>query len=380
MQAAHGLLAGLIKDHDAVQAEHHHRRAVEFSDRLLRLNPKMARYLSRGAAEVNNLALFLVKAGRIEEAEPLIDRAIAHQRDALKQEPRQPTYRLFLSNHLIVRANIARAKNRLAEETELVREQVAIRDRLAEDFPAIPDYRLRLARSLLRLAQCLEKSGSREESISSRQEHTAVLDALTTDFPKEEEFQREFGIAAYNLGVKLNELDRQAEAITQFSRVPATTPPYAESVRVRAWIRLTATDPKLRDPKEALRLANWGDSQWPDKADWKMHLAFAQHRSGDSNQAMATLNRVPKDPGGEIDLYFLRAMILHRLGDRDKAREVCASAIEVMKESKQDSSNAMLRVLRREALAELGLTEADFEKPRPLEFDPKPTGCNPWAS
>ena len=57
-------------------------------------------------------------------------------------------------------------------------------------------------------------------------------------------------------------------------------------------------------------------------------------------------------------------MILHRMGRRDEARNLCASAIEVMNESKRNSQDDLLHTLRRETLAELGLTEADFTKPR----------------
>jgi hypothetical protein len=55
-------------------------------------------------------------------------------------------------------------------------------------------------------------------------------------------------------------------------------------------------------------------------------------------------------------------MILHNLGRRDEARAICASAVETMDRSKRDSEDPMLLVFRREGIAELGLTEADFGK------------------
>jgi hypothetical protein len=57
-------------------------------------------------------------------------------------------------------------------------------------------------------------------------------------------------------------------------------------------------------------------------------------------------------------------MVVNGLGNRDEARKLCGEAIELMNASKRDSEDYFLRVFRREALAELGLTEADFAKPK----------------
>src|SRR5439155_539040 len=88
---------------------------------------------------------------------------------------------------------------------------------------------------------------------------------------------------------------------------------------------------KLRDPAEALRLTMWGTDKFPESGDWLTLLAFAQHRTGDSRGALVTLDRAKNASGeGEIDLCFLHAMVLHRLGEPDRARERCGAAIAAM--------------------------------------------------
>ena len=139
---------------------------------------------------------------------------------------------------------------------------------------------------------------------------------------------------------------------------------YPHACRARAWVRLTASDEKLRDPAEALRLTMWGTDKFPESGDWLTLLAFAQHRTGDSRAALATIEGAKKSSSeGDIDLCFLHAMILHRLGEPNLARERCGAAIAVMAENKMHE-DSILRVFRAETLRELGLSEADFEKPQ----------------
>ena len=251
----------------------------------MRLDPNRARYHSRLAAEVNNLAAFLVELKRLDEAEQLIGQAIVHQREALKREPRDATYRLFLRNHFTVRANIAHARNRPDDEAAAVREAALIMERLIDESPSIPEYRYLLALSLARQAELTSAAGQVEEALSQQQRLVSLLDALVTGFPAEGKYRSELDIAENNLGVILNDLGRQADALNHLARVSEGSDPYIEAVRVPPWIRLTAGDVKLRNPTEALRLAIRGAAKSPEKADWPMLLAFAQHHSGDSKTA-----------------------------------------------------------------------------------------------
>jgi tetratricopeptide (TPR) repeat protein len=268
---------------------------------------------------LSDYANFLVKSGRYDEAEQYAGRAIILTKKAIERERRNAAWTSNLVNHYAVLARIAEARNLPAELIDARKLQIATLERLVADFPERAAYNCR---------------------------------TLNQTY--------------HSLGVTLLKLQHQAEALAWFAKVPEE-PAYAESVRARAMIRLMALDRELHDAPEGLRLSTWGTQKFPESGSWLILQAYAQHRTGDSKTALATLERAWKAPGeGELDLAFVHAMILHKSGEREKARATCAGAMEVMNQSKKDSEDVMLRVLRREALAELGLTEADFEKPKPM--------------
>ena len=81
-----------------------------------------------------------------------------------------------------------------------------------------------------------------------------------------------------NVGMSLNTLGQQAEALKQFQRVPETSAEYGVAARMRTRILLMAADHSLRDPKEALRLAT------------------ARHRQGTQLRRVVVVNRVGPAP------------------------------------------------------------------------------------
>jgi tetratricopeptide (TPR) repeat protein len=296
-------------------AELHYQRSIEHADELANLQPGNAVAHAHSGSSRSNLAAILVERGQHDRAESLLQKAIECQNEAIRLDPDSSTWREFLATHHFVLSRIAKARKQPAEHIEALREHIKILEYLAAKFPAEAKYRAKL------------------------------------NWP------------CYDLGVLLNQIGQQADAMSYWTKVAEGSQQYPHACRARAWVRLTATDEKLRDPAEALRLTMWGSEKFPDSGDWLTLLAFAQHRTGDSRGALTTLNRARKASGeGENDVEFLHAMILHRLGEPDRARERCGAAITVMDRDKK-GDDPILRVFRAETLRELGLTEADFEKP-----------------
>lgn len=192
------------------------------------------------------------------------------------------------------------------------------------------------------------------------QTQASILEKLAASRPDLTAYRGQLAVVNYDVGIVLNKAGRQGEALTWFAKVPDRSGVYPKAAYARTWLRLTAKDHTLRDPAEALRLAQWGAARKVEGAgSWLIFLALAQHRAGDSQAAMKTLEKLAAEPGGDtIDVYFVRAMALHRLGQHDMAREKCKAAIEVMNEGKY-KDDPMMQVFRDEALRELGLTEAD---------------------
>jgi tetratricopeptide (TPR) repeat protein len=68
--------------------------------------PMVPNYRSELGGTLSNLAMVRINQGDLAEAQQLVERAIPHQRAALKVNPRNPVYRQFLSNHYAVLADV----------------------------------------------------------------------------------------------------------------------------------------------------------------------------------------------------------------------------------------------------------------------------------
>src|SRR5262249_30682011 len=82
---------------------------------------------------LSNVAMLRLEQGKLDEAEQLADRAIGHQRAALKANARNPVYREFLSNHYAVLADIQVRRGQHARAAETAAELARLRTDNAED-------------------------------------------------------------------------------------------------------------------------------------------------------------------------------------------------------------------------------------------------------
>ena len=95
--------------------------------------PTVPNYRSELGGVLNNLAMLRINENRLAEAEPLLVRAIANQRAALKANPKSPHYREFLSNHYAVLADaqVRQGQHRTATESAVA--MSGVRPEHAED-------------------------------------------------------------------------------------------------------------------------------------------------------------------------------------------------------------------------------------------------------
>jgi hypothetical protein len=90
-------------------------------------------YRSELGAVLSNLAMLQINQDHPAEAEPLLVRAIAHQRAALKMNAKHPIYREFLSNHhaVLADAQVRQGRHRAAIESAIT--MTGVRPEHAED-------------------------------------------------------------------------------------------------------------------------------------------------------------------------------------------------------------------------------------------------------
>src|SRR5262249_39410648 len=125
-----------------------------------------------------------------------------------------------------------------------------------------------------------------------------------------------------------------------------------------AWMLATAEDPKFRDPARAVELAKEVVRNPPGLAEKWTTLGVAQYRAGDLKSAIAALEKSETLAPGRYtgtNGFFL-ASAYWQLGDKEKARQRYAQAIEWM-DKKNPTDRELLR-FRSEASESLGIADA----------------------
>ncbi|HEX4592576.1 MAG TPA: hypothetical protein VH120_21815, partial [Gemmataceae bacterium] len=235
------------------------------------------------------------------------------------------------------------------------------------DYHDLVEYRFELAKSLAELGYDFGRALEHAKAATVRERSVLLLDALVAELPDNADYRTTRDIGAWWLGVEQRNAGREREAFQTLGRVPESNRYYADAAWVRTLIRLTAADPKLRDPAEALEVASWGTGLKTSfgltkkRSDWSLLLALAQHRAGDSAAAKVTLEGINdmSDAYADIVLY-IRAVIHWRLGERDRALEYCRAAV---KNRASQPRWQLLESFHANALSELGLKESDFATP-----------------
>src|SRR5262249_24547467 len=116
--------------------------------------------------------------------------------------------------------------------------------------------------------------------------------------------------------------ERARWAIEKYRRAVETNPKDAVACNNLAWLYVTAPEP-LRDPKQALPLAQKAVKLAPENPVYRNTLGLAYYRAGRYRQAVDTLQpnlKRQEDHFLVFDLYFL-AMSLQQLGETAKAQE-----------------------------------------------------------
>jgi tetratricopeptide (TPR) repeat protein len=128
-----------------------------------------------------------------------------------------------------------------------------------------------------------------------------------------------------------------------------------------AWLLVTAPDAKLRDPARAVALAARAVELSPNNVDYPCTLGTARYRAGQWKEAIADLEKVipRRDQFGASNANngFFLAMAYWQLGEKDKAREWFAKAVNRMEQGKNNGSET--RRLHAEAAELLHIQKKD---------------------
>src|SRR5262249_5198466 len=174
-----------------------------------------------------------------------------------------------------------------------------------------------------------------------RQRVIGLYQGLTTYFPEDIE-------SRYRFGALLETSGRHAEAADQYRKALERDPDYHPANNSLAWLLATSPESRLRNPAEAVRLAQSAVAAAPTTGAYWNTLGVANYRNGDNKAAVAVLDQAMRlrEGGNSYDWLFL-AMAHRRLGDRDTARAWFDRALQWMDQCQPDRED--LRCFRAEA-------------------------------
>ena len=139
------------------------------------------------------------------------------------------------------------------------------------------------------------------------------------------------------------------EAVAAYKEAIRINPNYTSAYIASAWLLATASDAKVRNAAEAVKLARKGVALEPRSAlSWQV-LGWGHYRSGawkDSIDALHKSIDLQKD-GGDSAQWFFLAMAHWQLNHKDEARKWYDKGVEWMK--KHGKENEEFRRFQSEA-------------------------------
>ncbi len=247
------------------------------------------------ARSLGFVAFVLLQQGNLAEAESMFRESLATERKLLQGEQLDVAFSL---NGL---AQVFAKQNKLADAETMMREALAMRRNLLGNDPAV-------ARSLNNLSNILGQRGKFDEAVAVCRE-----------------------------AIELQ-------------------PQNAQGYNNLAWLLVTATDTKFRDPVQAVELARKGGELAPkDGSIWNT-LGIALYRARQWQGAIEAFEKATElRGGGDSSDWFFLAMAHWQLGHKDEAREWYDKAVDWM--DKNQPKNEEFRRFRAEAAELLGITQ-----------------------
>ncbi len=294
------------------------------------------------------IADLLQKAHRPEEAIVAYRKA----REAVGQLRARSPDELFVIREIEICRNLGHqlAKEHQRAEARQVYEQAAdlyttLMARLADHPEITPNDRALLQYWMSPILLAL---GRPHEALDAGREGVALykeLVARSPDNPRRGFLAR----CHHHLGRALIALGRHAEAIAAYRDALAIEPDRAQFNNDLAWILVTAPDPKLHRPAEAVPLAEKAVKVSPTFANNWNTLGVARYRVADYPGAIVALEKSEElGKGSEFGFNALfLAMARWHLGQRDRAHRLHDEAVRWTEKTKPNDDE--LRRFRTEA-------------------------------
>ena len=189
------------------------------------------------------------------------------------------------------------------------------------------------------------------------------LDAAITAFEKAIAFDPKSAPAHYNLGNALSVQGKLDESIACYRQAIELNPKNALSHNGLAWLLATCPDPKFRDPKRAVELAQKAVELAPNEGGLWNTLGIARYRAGEWKDGIDALKKSEELLNGEASAFnaFFLAMAHWQLDEKDEACKWYDQGVKWTEKNKPEDEE--LRRFRTEAATLLNVEDQSEQVP-----------------
>ena len=356
------------------RAEKFLRESVSTWRNLEKEFPEHPYSISRQAASYHWLGALLLWQN-VEEAEPLLRRAMQQREKLVADHPSRSGYRANLAHTKTHYGILRQYQGKLDEAIKLYGEAIELRKGVLDDFPSTLEHRRRLGDIYQRLSEALSLSGKQQESLEAIRKSLHHLEYWAKSKP---EYARVVGRVHYRIGIALYDLGRVSEAAEAFLMAQTIlhdciekTDGQHQAMSDLALLYGTCPLHQFRDGKRAVELAKMAVQ---DKSESPLHwgvLAAAHLEADNWPEVIITLRQMPiEESRWNARDWFCLAISHWKLDRKEQAHRSYQKGMAWMK--KHPFTNPEFPRFRDEAAEVLGI-----EKPTAPEKEKEPLAKPP---
>jgi tetratricopeptide (TPR) repeat protein len=246
---------------------------------------------------------------------------------------------------------LCRATGQTAAAAEAYRQAVNVMEELAAEYGANPAFRESVAKTWHNLGLSLGTSQP-EEAHDALTRARGTFQELADGHPNEPKYQVDLAAGDAALGNLLAAVGRHEdaepllrEAVELREKLAEQFPDDAAHQNSLAWLLANCADPALRDPAEAVELANRAVQQDPKRPPFWNTLGAAHLRAGEWASAIEALQEsIELGAGGDGSDWLFLAMAYWQLGKEHQARKCYDRAVKWMDQKRpHDAEMSLLR-------------------------------------
>jgi tetratricopeptide (TPR) repeat protein len=299
-------------------------RGREIYEVLLVDSPNNAKYHATLGGILNNFALWRLQQGKPAEARRLLEKAIEHDRQALRLNPR---LKLALgnlrNNYSVLGGDVLPALGLHEEALKAAQDGLAAAQTLTAEFPAVPIYEGSVADCQADVGRAFRNLGRLAEAEDALRQSRNLREKTIAQSPDVPVYRGFLAETCVSLGEVLAARGRDREAIAEYRRALENDPNSTSYKTNLAWALAWLGCANRQEAAEAVTLARQATKEKPLAWQTWNALGGALYRAEQWNESVQALEKAMQlmKGDGPAPPHLFWAMAQWHLGNKDEARD-----------------------------------------------------------